>query len=155
MVVKSFQQIQLPSDPAGVLQAGTKQYIDAADALKAPLASPTFTGTATFTRQITTPQTITWASSITPVATNGNAFSITATANTTIVAPTSPTAGQMVMIEVLASGTGPWTITLSGITLSTGIASTLSVATGKVGFIGLRYSGLLSAWVAIAATVSL
>lgn len=123
-------------------------------ALKAPLASPTFTGTATFTRQITTPQTITWASSITPVATNGNNFQITATAATTINAPTSPTAGQLVLIEVLASG-GSWAVTLSGITLSTGITAANTVASTKSGLWGLRYSGLLSAWVCIAYTASL
>ncbi|HEY4386221.1 MAG TPA: hypothetical protein VGN34_17325 [Ktedonobacteraceae bacterium] len=38
--------ITLARDPTAVLQATTKQYVDAADALKAPLASPVFTGDA-------------------------------------------------------------------------------------------------------------
>ena len=37
--------VTLAADPASALQAATKQYVDTADALKANLASPTFTGT--------------------------------------------------------------------------------------------------------------
>jgi hypothetical protein len=168
--------ILLPGDPSSLNQASNKNYVDnglsgkantththaesdvtslTSDlALKAPLASPTFTGAVTLVHQVTTPQTITWASSITPVATSGDAVQITATAATTINAPSSPTAGQMMLIEVLASG-GSWAITLSGITLSTGITAANTVASGKVGFFGLRYSGLLSAWVCLAYTASL
>lgn len=39
--------ITLSADPAANLQPATKQYVDTADALKAPLASPAFTGTPT------------------------------------------------------------------------------------------------------------
>lgn len=37
--------VTLNADPASALQAATKQYVDAADALKSNIASPTFTGT--------------------------------------------------------------------------------------------------------------
>lgn len=39
MPIKSFQQIQLPNDPAAALQAGTRQYIDTAVATTQPLDS--------------------------------------------------------------------------------------------------------------------
>lgn len=45
VLVKSFAQVVLPSDPAGVLQAGTKQYIDAADALAVPTTRQIVAGT--------------------------------------------------------------------------------------------------------------
>lgn len=39
--------ITLAADPAANFQPATKQYVDTADGLKAPVASPTFTGTVT------------------------------------------------------------------------------------------------------------
>ena len=45
VVQKSFGQIQLPNDPGGVLQAGTKQYIDAGDAANTPTTRQIIAGT--------------------------------------------------------------------------------------------------------------
>src|SRR5882724_8941676 len=156
VVQKSFAQIKLPNDPGGVLEAGTKQYIDAGDATKqpldtdltaiagltattdnfivsvsstwasrtpaqvkttlaiaesdvanlttdlaakAPLASPTFTGLVTCVRLVKTPQTVTYAGTVTIDASTGDAFAITATADLHLAAPTNPTNGQMLVIE--------------------------------------------------------
>lgn len=153
MVIKAFQQIQLPSDPAGVLQAGTKQYVDAADALKAPLASPTFTGLVTAVRVVKTPQTAAYTSTITLDASTGDAFVITATANMHLASPSNPTNGQMLVVEVLASG-GAWTVTIDGPTLlTTGLTQNLVVQSGQVGIFGLRYSTLRgNVWLLTSAT---
>ncbi len=152
--LNSSTQVPIAQLPTGTTSSTVAIGNDSRITGAAPTASPTFTGTVTLVHEVITPQTITWASSITPVATSGDAVQITATANTTINAPTSPTSGGMMLIEVLASA-GTWTVTLSGITLSTGLTSPFTIASGKVGFFGLRYSGLLSAWVCIAQTNSL
>lgn len=178
VVQKSFGQIQLPNDPGGVLQAGTKQYIDTGDsgkantshthaesdvtslttdlAAKAPLASPTFTGLVTAVRVVKTPQTVTYAATVTLDASTGDAFKITATGALALAVPTNPTDGQMVMVEVLASG-GARVVTLNAsIVLTTGLVAAPSIASGKVGYFGLRYSVLAgNVWVCLSQTQSL
>lgn len=147
--------ITLPTNPTAALHAATKQYVDTADTLRAPLVSPTFTGTVTAPRVIRTPQTVTYAATVTIDASTGDAFKITATGALTLAAPTNPTDGQMLLLAVLASGAAQ-TITLaSGIQLTTGMVATITPASGKVCYLGLRYSALSSTWVLLAQTVEL
>lgn len=96
--------------------------------------------------------TVTYAATITPNASTGSNFKVTATGNLTLNPPTSPTDGQMVMVEVRASGAARAVTLASGILLTTGLAATLTVASGKSGFIGLRYSSTGSAWYLLAST---
>lgn len=104
---------------------------------------------------IKTPVTITYAATVTIDARTGDAFKITATGALAIAVPTNPVDGQMMMIEVIASGSAQ-TVTLNAsIQLTTGLTATISPATGKVAFIGLRYSALTSTWTCLAMTAQL
>lgn len=117
-------------------------------ALKAPLASPTFTGTVTAPGVVKTPQTITYAATITPDASTGDNFKCTATGALTINAPTNPSDGQALVVEVLASGAQRIVTLQAAIVLLTSTAGPLTIASGKIGFITLRYSVLASnVWV--------
>lgn len=62
--------------------------------------------------------------------------------------------GQMLMFEISATGTTTVTIN-AAIALTTGMSSPFSIASGKSGFFGFRYSLSRSAWVLIAQTNSL
>lgn len=161
MVVKSFVQIQLPSDPAGVLQSGTKQYIDAADATKvgsvtAADASVVCSGTTTVTvkaARVTSPaNTVAYSATLALDPTLGNNQNITATGALSLsISTTGAIDGQMVMVSVLASG-AQRVVTLTSTTMTTGQSSTLTITSGKVGMLGFRYSSLNSAWNLMSAT---
>jgi len=172
-VVKSFAQIQLPNDPGAVLQAGTKQYIDAADAtkansththaesdvtsltsdlaLKAPLASPTFTGTATFAKMVQAPVTLTFVGAGTTLvdASLGNTFRMTFGAgNTTMGAPSNPTDGQMILFEIKQDGTGSRTITWNAAYVwGTDVpVPVLTTTANKTDYIGFFYNSTAAVW---------
>lgn len=159
VLVKSFAQVVLPNDPGAALQASTKQYCDntfetqSAAALLAPLSSPTFTGLVTAVRLVKTPQTVSYASTVTLDASTGDAFAITATGDMHLAALTSPTNGQMVVVEVLASGANR-IVTIDGPTLlTTGLVQNTTVQSGQVGVFGFRYSVLRgSVWLLTSAT---
>lgn len=163
MVVKSFQQIQLPSDPAGVLQSGTKQYIDAADATKvgsvtAADASVVCSGTTTVTvkaGRVTSPaNTVTYSATLALDPTLGNNQNITATGALSLsISTTGAIDGQMVMVSVLASG-AQRVVTITGANIPAGLSSTLTIAQNKVGLMGFRFVGLLGtpAWVLMSST---
>lgn len=101
------------------------------------------------------PYTITYAATITVNASSGNNVKITATGNLTLAVPTNGSDGQMLMVAVLASGAARVVTLASGIQLTTGLTATITPATGKVAFIGLRYSALGSGWDCLAATSEL
>lgn len=156
VLVKSFAQVVLPSDPAGVLQAGTKQYIDAADALKAPLASPTFTGTAAFVKQVNTPVTLTDAATVAIDANLGNTFRLTMTsgigATRALGNPTNATDGQMILIEVIQDVTGSRLLTY-GTNYAFGslvTSPTLTTTASKADFLGFMYNSTAGKWRMIA-----
>lgn len=127
-------------------------------AAKAPLASPTFTGLITAVREVRTPQTQSVTTTLAIDASTGDNHQITATGNPAFSVPTNGTNGQMLLVEVLASG-GARTVTLNGsILLSTGLTNSLVIASGKVGFFGLRCSSLQTGsitWTLLAASQSL
>lgn len=118
--------------------------------LKAPLASPTFTGAVTTPRLIRPPVTITYAATVTIDASTGDAFAITATGPLALNAPTNPTNGQPLVVEVLASGANRIVTVHSAIVPAVGLTAAFTVVSGKVGFFGLRYSTLAGNWVMLA-----
>jgi hypothetical protein len=74
-------------------------------AAKAPIASPTFTGTASAPRFVTPPTTLTAVSgTITPDAAVSSAFLHTATADVILADPTNGVASQQLEVLVYASG---------------------------------------------------
>lgn len=148
MTVKAFQQILLPNDPGAPFEASTKNYDDNTFAtitnlaLKAPLSAPTFTGLVTCTRLVKTPQTVSYAATVTIDASTGDSFAITATGDMHLAAPTNPTNGQMLVVEVLASGANR-AVTIDGpILLTTGLVQNTTIISGQVGVIAMRYSAL-------------
>lgn len=111
-------------------------------AAKAPTASPTFTGTATFAVAVETPQTITFAASVTPDFSTGNYFRITLTGNVTINNPTNATDGQKAIFEIIQDATGSRTVTLgAGFAFGTSIASfTATTTASKRDLLGVVYN---------------
>lgn len=125
-------------------------------AAKAPLASPTFTGTVTTARLVSTPTTLTFAATITPDATLGNSIKVTATAAMTIAVPTGGTDGQTLVVEVLASGANRVVTLNASILLTTGQAVTYTIVSGKVGVFAFRFSALAgSVWLCTSMTQAL
>lgn len=77
----------------------------------APVASPTFTGTATFAKTVDTPVALTDAATIVVDASLGNLFRVTLGGNRTMGVPSTPSDGQQVLFEIIQDGTGSRTIT--------------------------------------------
>lgn len=121
-------------------------------AAKAPLASPTFTGTVTAARVVSTPVALTDAATIAVNAALGNQFTVTLAGNRTLGNPSNSTAGQMILIAIRQDGTGSRTLTLdTNYRLGTDIPTiTLSTAINKVDYLGVRYNGTDSKWDVIA-----
>lgn len=167
-------QIQLPStskvtglDGALTGKAATVHTHTEADvtnltsdlAAKAPLASPTFTGTVTLAREIKTPVTLSAAAA--NIATNaalGDAFRVTLGANGPYVlkAPTNPVDGQMAIWEITQDSTGG-----RGFSLETGVAGgfafgtdiisiTVTATASKTDVLGARYISGPNRWLVIA-----
>lgn len=93
---------------------------------------------------------LTYAATVTIDAATGNNFYVSATGNVAFAAPTNPVDGQQLLIEVYASG-GARTVSFTGTsTFVTGLASTLAVASGKVGYVGFKYSTRAGHWIVMA-----
>jgi hypothetical protein len=96
--------------------------------------------------------TLTYAATVTPNAADANAQRITATGNLTLGAPTNPASGQSLMVEVVADGANR-TVTLdTPIVLTTGTTRAYTITSAQRGFLGLRYSANLGAWILLAQT---
>lgn len=172
--------IALPADAASNLHATTKQQMDAAVAtraatshthaegdvtsltadlaLKAPLASPTFTGLVTSVRGVKTPYTHgTTTGTVTIDPTLGDNCYVGALTGNIVLTPSTTGAldGQMLMVQVRGHASSTFTITNTGPTLTTGLTSPFSLAGGKYAFLGYRYSATLGGWVLLAYTASL
>jgi len=175
MDAKSFVQLKMPSDPGAVLEVGTKQYIDTADAtkantshthaetdvtsltsdlaLKAPLAAPSFTGVANFGGAVTrTVITLTDASTVTINAASGNFQRLVTTsgigATRAMGTPSNPVDGQLLMFAIKQDSTGSRLVTWPGVfTFGSDIPSpVLSTGANKVDYIGFIYSGTGAVW---------
>jgi len=118
----------------------------------APLASPTFTGTATAPRLILPPVALTDAATVATDASLGNHFRVTLGGNRTLGNPSNPTDGQRVIWELIQDGTGGRTITLdTAFALGTDItAVTLTTTASKRDFLGAVYNATLTKWLVIA-----
>lgn len=145
------------------------EYV-AADALLAPKANPTFTGTpsaptaayGTNTTQVATTahvraetrraaQTLTDGASVALDASLGKIFSLTAAGDRTILAPTgSPYDGQAIVIRHIASG-GSRTLTLTtgsagAFRYTSDVAALSATASGKTDYIGCIYHSTDDRW---------
>jgi len=82
-------------------------------AAKAPIASPTFTGKATFVATVHTPVAISLAAGHAAIDANtGHVFDIAATASFTLDNPSNPTNGQVIHLRITQDATGGRLMTL-------------------------------------------
>jgi hypothetical protein len=123
---------------------------------KAPIASPTFTGTVTAPRIVTPPVVLTDAATIATDASLGDHFRVTITAARTLGVPTNPIDGQRALWEITASG-GDWlptfTIDSAGafaFGTSITVAIITAVASGTTDFVGAIYNSIAARWRVIA-----
>jgi len=121
-------------------------------AAKAPLASPTFTGTVTTPRIITPPVTLTDAATIAVDASLGNHFRVTLGGNRTLGNPTNPTNGQKILIEAIQDGTGSRTLAYdTKYAWGTDVTvPTLTTTLNKRDFIGFVYNSTADKWYGLA-----
>jgi hypothetical protein len=124
-------------------------------AAKAPLASPTFTGTATFTGAIVEqPDTLTDATTIAVDASLGTHVRVTLAGNRTMGAPSSPVDGQRLLFEIIQDATGSRTVnwtTAAVYAFGTDVPSpTLTTTANKRDFIGFIYTASTNKWYCIA-----
>lgn len=117
---------------------------------KAPLASPSFTGAAVFGgTAVVTPDTVTYGASVALNASTGNHFRITMTGNLTLAAPTSPSDGQRILIELIQDGTGGRTLTLNSVfNVTTSITGPITLVTtaNTRSYIGAVYRTAGTKW---------
>lgn len=119
---------------------------------KAPLASPTFTGTSTFARIIRTPVALTDLPTITINAALGNRFFVELAGNRALAAPTNPVHGQEIVIEIKQDATGNRTLTLGSgageFAFGADIPAplTLSTAPDKTDFLAAIYNATANRW---------
>lgn len=97
--------------------------------------------------QAMTEAEITFASTITPDAAEGNAFRVTLTANIILAAPINPISGQILTIRFLQDGTGGWTLSFSGAIFgNTNDDLLLSTDASKHDILTLFYNAQDSRW---------
>jgi hypothetical protein len=121
---------------------------------KAPLSSPTFTGTVSAPRVLTPPVTLADAATVATDAALGNHFRVTLGGNRTLGAPANPADGQKALWELIQDVTGGRVLTLSGGTGGFAVGAdgpvVLSTAPGARDFLGAVYSAALSRWLVLA-----
>ena len=120
---------------------------------KAPLASPTFTGTVTTAKFVETPVALTDGATPALDASLGNIFTLTTTTNPTIAVPSNPTSGQKIVIRITASG-GSRTAALNtgagGFRFGTDITGLTAISSGLTDYIGAIYNSGASFWDVVA-----
>lgn len=115
----------------------------------APTASPTFTGTVTAARIVSTVVTLTDAATIAVDSSLGNSFKVTLAGNRTLGSPTgSPVDGQKMLIAVRQDGTGSRTLAYNAIyRFGTGVTSpTLTTGANKTDYLGFVYNSTDTKW---------
>ena len=140
-------KLQLAGDLAGTADAPTVPGL----ALKAPIASPTFTGSVTAPIYASTPQSLTDAATIAWNPTNGLNASVTLGGNRTLSFSSMPAIGSYGTLVVTQDATGGRTITLPSIankvlgsTSTTNV--TLSSAAGAKDILNFYYDGTNCYW---------
>jgi hypothetical protein len=99
------------------------------------------------------PQVQAYASSLTINATAGNSRIVTAVGNLTLNEPSSGADGQLLRVRVIASGAQRVVTFASGLKRPSGMASTLTIASGLRGDVGLYFESAYG-WTVLAAQVA-
>lgn len=95
---------------------------------------------------------LSYSSSLTPNAANGLYQRCALSGNPTLNPPSNPQDGMRLWVRFVASGSARTVTISSSIALSTGLTSTLAVASGKRGDIGLFYDADDGKWTCVAAS---
>lgn len=130
------------TDPTVAVSAATLASL-------APVASPTFTGTATFAKTVGTPVALTDAATIAVDASLGNLFRVTLGGNRTMGVPSTPSDGQRILFELIQDGTGSRTITWSSSTGGYAFDTptpVLNTTAGARDFIAFVYNATANKW---------
>lgn len=144
--------IVLPGDPTSANHASNKNYVDNGLAAKAPIASPTFTGTVIAPKLVCSWVALTDAATIAVDASLGIKFAVTLGGNRSMAAPSNPSDGQTALFRIRQDGTGnrtlSWTSGAGGYSFGSDItaAPTLSTAINKVDYVGFIYDATNDRW---------
>lgn len=133
--------VEVPTPSSGT-HPTTKTYVDDGLATKAATSHAHLV--------LNAPLALTYAASLTPDASQGNYRVVTATGDLTLNPPTSPADGQMLRLRVIASAAQRTVTFAAGFRRPSSIASTLVIASGKRGDVGLLYE-TADGWTVLAA----
>lgn len=89
---------------------------------------------------------LTDAATISTDARLGNDFTVTLLGNHTFAAPTNPTNGQKILIQITQGAGGPWTPAFNAIFDFGGITPTWSTTVGQVDYLLARYDSVRTKW---------
>jgi hypothetical protein len=97
---------------------------------------------------VVTPDTATDGATVTIDASLGNHFRLTLGGNRTMAAPTNPTDGQLITLEVIQDTTGTRTITWNSVfAFGTDVPSpTLTTTANKRDFLSFKYNSTATKW---------
>lgn len=143
------QLLMLQANGANWVVIDSSQPLAGLDARFAPSSSPTFTGTVTAARIVSTVVTLTDAATIAVDSSLGNSFKVTLAGNRTLGSPTgSPVDGQKMLIAVRQDGTGSRTLAYNAIyRFGTGVTSpTLTTGANKTDYLGFVYNSTDTKW---------
>lgn len=153
MTQKYRTPIELPADPSAALQAATKQYVDNMTWDGGDITAGTIAA-ARLPLVPNAPVTLTYGTTPTIDASLGNYRVMTMTGDSTVGnSITNPTDGQMIRLRCIASGAQRTVTFHANLKRPSHIASTLVIASGGRGDIGMVYETAFSAWTVLAAQV--
>lgn len=140
--------ITLHADPDAAMKAVTKQYADNALALKANLASPSFTGTASFERARTAPVAVAIAAGVLTIDCSlSNVFTVAMNQNVTSIVFSNVSSGQSISVRLTQDATGSRTWVLpSNVLFAGGANPALSTAANAVDELVASYYGDTAVW---------
>jgi hypothetical protein len=125
--------IVLHANPSAALHPATKQYVDAADNLLAPKASPTFTGSLKADQAYTPPSLPGIVGGVLTLnCALSNVFRITMNANVTSLVLENRGDGQSILVRFIQAGTGGTITWPSNFRFPNGANPTLSTGDGDI-----------------------
>jgi len=140
--------ITLHADPDAAMKAVTKQYADAALALKANLASPTFTGLLTVARGKAVPVAVAVAAGVLTIdCALSNVFTVAMDQNVTSIVLNNVSTGQAITVRFTQDATGSRTWVLpSALNFVGGVNPALSTPANSVDELNAIYYGDSATW---------
>jgi hypothetical protein len=136
--------LTLHADPDADMKAATKQYAD----LKAPIASPTFTGTASFARARTPSVAVAISAGVLTIdCALSNVFTVAMNQNITSIVMNNVSDGHSAVIRFKQDATGSRTWTLPAtFYFAAGLNPVLSTPANTVDEMSMTYYSDIAAW---------